>query len=260
MIYEAGLITLLLGFLVGCFLYKYFWIPKVVNKSADFFKVSQIEKRFLTGGEKFFALISFLWIVLLYDYLYKAIVNGSDSDIGGVVVTLFLLMVWNLFKWLIYRKKHECIPVKRNLDVKTQISMIEQERFIPIAENLWHSPNWIRVAEKFFPKNTVLGISVSQGRGNSSVATIIVHAVDGKEYRCNEFWNDDPFFYEKVYKLMDTLPIRNMYEKREGEVWIGLRDVKKTDMFDFYMQSHTTQELIINPELVISMSKALKDK
>lgn len=260
MFYEVGFVILLLGFLIGHFLYRNVWVPKVVNKSAEYFKVARIEKYFLTGGEMFFALVNFIWIVMLYDYLYKALSIGSDSDVGGAFLTVLIIIIWNLIKWLIYRKKHECIRVKRNFDVKTQIEMIEQERFEQIAKNIWHSKNWIRIGEKFFPKTTILGVCISTARGHNSIASIDIYTIDGKEHHCNDFWYYDPMFYENVNKLIDTLPIRSLYEKREGDARIGLRWVKCTEMFDFYMKTHTTQELIENPELVIAISKEFKDK
>ena len=133
------------------------------------------------------------------------------------------------------------------------INSIESERFYEIGDDLWYSHSWIRISTKFYPKSIVTGIHISATSHKSGLASVYVHTIIGKTYRCNDFLKHDKTLRDKIERLIETLPISKLADLSDGSIKHALRDFKGRDMFDKYMESHTTTEFINNTELLSSV-------
>ncbi len=249
MLYEGCLVVLLIIGLGAPFVYENFWKPVFVNKSDDYFCIAKIERNTMTMRKWTFFYVIYFLIVLSYDDAYQVLAVGDGTRKGTFIVEVVFLCILCLVMFVCCRN-HVALPLRRYLNVKEMIDSIEKERFYQVGEDLWYSHSWIRVSTKFYPKCIVTGIRRTATSHKSGLATVYVYTIIGKKYGCNDFLQHDKTLADKVNRLIETLPISRLADLSNGSIRNALRDFIGRDMFDKYMESHTTTEFINSPELL----------
>lgn len=248
--------------------YQNYWKCKVLNKHQDFFVVSEIEKKTLTLRKAvflylglFFALFWWESILILCEQLLGSDSENAEAYIAAagkgnwltvIVLTAIGLAVpvlWFLLARFCCRT-HTSLPLRRYLNEEEMIHSIESERFEQIAEFLWHSPNWIRISNLFFPKSAILSMRADLyrgGGGHHTTAAIVVGTVWEKEFRCNDFSRHDKELHAKIERLLATLEWGDAKTKRNGMSIRGdMSRFRAQTLVESYMKSHSATEFINN--------------
>lgn len=275
MLSDIFCIVMLIVFLSIPIFYQNDWKYKVLNKHQDFFVVSEIEKRTLTFRKAIFLYIGLFFILIWWEKIIclceqllgldsenaEAYVATADQGnwltvIGLTAVGLVVVMLWFLFARFCYRI-HTSLPLRKYLNEEEMIRSIESEKFELIAEFLWHSSNWIRISNLFFPKSAIINIRADfyhGGGGHHTVAGIVVDTVWEKEFRSNDFSRYDKELQAKVERLMGTLEWGTAKFKREERSILGdMSRFKSRTLIESYMQSHSATEFINNRAVTDAM-------
>lgn len=224
--------------------YQNYWKYKVLNKHQDFFVISVIERKTLT-----FRKAVFLYIGLFVSLLWweRILILGEQAVL--IIVWLVATILWFLIARFCCRT-HTSLPLRKYLNEEEMIRSIESERFEQVADLMWHSSNWIRISNLFFPKSAIRGMRIDLfrgGGGRNTMATIVVETVWEKDFRCSDFYRYDKELHAKVERLLNTLEWRNAKSKRDGlSIRSDMSRSKSRTLVESYMKSHTTAEFINN--------------
>lgn len=246
MLSDIFLITMFIVVMGLPFGYQGYWRPKVLNKSQDYFVVEEIERNTLTGKKWFFLYVGLFFMVLWGD---EVIALGQRSVLAAVMMALIgavILWLWLLFMRFCCRE-YTSLPMRRILDAEEMVRSIESEKFERIADKLWHSENWIRISNLFFPKSAVTGIRSRRSNAAHHANSMIIVTVDTiweKSYSSRDFSRFDKDLKENLKKLISTLGLDSALVSEKGWTEKSVQCFHGLSMFYSYMQTHTTADFV----------------
>lgn len=255
MLSDIFLITMFIVIMGLPFAYEGYWHPKVLNKSKDYFVVEEIERNTLTWKKGFFIYVGLFFMMLWGD---EVIALGQRSVLAAVMMALIgvgILWLWFLFMRFCCRE-YISLPMWRILDAEEMVRSIESEKFEQIGDKLWHSENWIRTSNRFYPKSAVTGIRGRYSRRNY-IRAVEVDTIWEESYGRNDYIWFDKRLEENLKKLISTLELDSRLVSEKGWIVGKLQDFPGSSMFYSYMQTHSTTEFIHSRDVMKTVAMVL---
>lgn len=190
--------------------------------------------------------------------------DSRNAYIVSLVVVVAVCCLWMVMSDLWHKHKMKAIkemgtkatarqmmgniPVENVLDKTILRNSLEQQEFVPLDTYLWESKDWIRIWNKFFPKNVIVGMEV-YGRDSEWLE---VRTIMGKSYTIK---GEKDFFLlrQQAERLGVLFPFsRILYETDMTPFSYGDREKERQQLkkaYGEYIKTHTVEELITKSEL-----------
>lgn len=232
-------------------LYHHIWEPLVVFRNYKYFDIRMIEHTYCGKFELLCGWIMAFTFVVEGDIIFN---KRYELSIFMQIILLCILLVEVLLIDFLGNKLHRCLPMRNSLDVAEMIASVESEAFKPIGKYVWDSEHWIRIGNQFYPKSAVTLVNRKRV-AKTQLFRVMVHTIDGKAHGGIVYSGSDPAFIESLFNINKALPIRDLFNDKEWKSyqWKLASDefnCVKATIFENYMQTHTTIQLIENSKLV----------